>query len=167
VSTPRKDQTATETSAPVNQGRHEAQCSVCKHAQREEIEQEFVGWKSTDKIAQTYELSRDAIYRHARAYDLLEPRRRNVRGALERIIEQAGEVPVNAAAIVAAISAYSKINSNGQWIDRRETIDMGELFSRMTKDEMRRYAIKGELPPWFTSVVGATAGDSQGAEDEL
>jgi hypothetical protein len=150
----------------VNQGRHESQCSICKHAQRNEIEQEFLTWRSPDKIAETFGVCRDSIYRHARALDLLEPRRRNVRCALERIIERAGEVRVNAAAVVSAVAAYSKLNPNGQWIDRRETIDLNDLFARMTEDEMRRYASSGELPGWFSSVVGATTGDSEWDSDE-
>ncbi len=148
--------------APVNQGRHEAQCSVCKHPQRAEIEEEFLSWKSPDKIGKAFKLSRDSIYRHARAMDLIEPRRRNVRCALERMIERAGDVKVNAAAIVSAVATYSKLNAQGQWIDRRETIDLNDLFARMTEDEMRRYAIRGELPTWFTSAVGATPIASQG-----
>jgi len=86
-------------------------------------EQDFLTWKSPDKMAETFGVSRDSIYRHARAFDLLEPRRRNVRFALERIIERAGEVEVNANAIVAAVSTYAKLNAHGQWIDRREAID--------------------------------------------
>jgi hypothetical protein len=150
----------------VNQGRHEAQCSVCKHAQREEIEQDFLTWKSPDKIAETFGICRDSIYRHARAFDLLEPRRRNVRFALERIIERAGDVEVNANAVVSAVAAYSKINTNGQWIDRRETIDLNDMFAKMTNAEMDRYATKGELPEWFSSVVGATGADSKRGENE-
>lgn len=146
--------------------RHESQCTICKHAQREEIEREFIGWLSSAKIAKQFRVSRDSLYRHARAFDLIEPRRRNVRGALERIIEQAGDVEVNAAAVVAAIMAYAKINANGQWIDRTEQVNMVELFKRMTRDELLRYANKGELPLWFTSVVGQTTTDSQGAENE-
>jgi hypothetical protein len=150
---------------PVNQGRHEAQCSICKHSQRAEIEQDFLTWKSPDKITKTFGVSRDSIYRHARAFDLLEPRRRNVRFALERIIERAGDVEVNATAVVSAVAAYSKMNTTGQWIDRRESIDMNEMFAKMTNDEMDRYATKGELPEWFTSVVGATAADSQAGKN--
>lgn len=90
----------------VNQGRHEAQCSICSHADREGIEQDFLTWKSPDKITKTFGVSRDSIYRHARAFDLLEPRRRNVRFALERIIERAGDVEVNANAIVAAVGTW-------------------------------------------------------------
>src|SRR6266576_1916327 len=157
----------TNTTRPkVNQGRHEAQCSICKHTQREEIEQDFLTWKSPDKIAETFEICRDSIYRHARAFDLLEPRRRNVRFALERIIERAGDVEVNANAVVSAVATYSKLNGSGQWIDRRETIDLNDMFARMTEEEMRRYASKGELPTWFTSVVGATETNSQRGHNE-
>ena len=154
------------TPRKVNQGRHEAQCSLCKHSRREEIEQDFLSWKSPDKIAETFGMCRDSIYRHARAFDLLEPRRRNVRFALERIIERAGDVEVNASAVVSAIATYSKLNANGQWIDRRETIDLNDMFAKMTEDEMRRYASSGALPAWFTSVVGATAADSQAGKNE-
>ena len=49
-------------------------------------------------------------------------RQRNIRAALERIIEKADEVEVTAAVIVAAVQAYSKINAAGQWIERSETV---------------------------------------------
>jgi hypothetical protein len=75
-------------------------------------------------------------------------------------------VEVNANAVVSAVATYSKLNANGQWIDRRETIDLNEMFARMTNAEMDRYATKGELPEWFTSVVGATAADSQAGKNE-
>jgi len=153
---------AAASSAPVNQGRHEAKCTICKHLQREEIEQEFLNWKSPEKIGEAFGLSRDSIYRHARALDLLEPRRRNVRRALEQIIERAGDVEVNANAIVSAVATYAKLNASGQLIDRVENVNLNELFSRMTEEEMRRYATRGDLPEWFTAV--ATPNDSREAE---
>ena len=161
-----KSESPVEHEATVNKGRHELQCSICKHAQREEIEHKFLTWKSPDKTATAFGICRDSIYRHARAMNLLEPRRRNVRFALERIIERAGDVEVNASAIVSAVAAYSKLNANGQWIDRRETIDLNDLFLRMTEDEMQRYAATGELPEWFSSLVGATTGNSRGGGNE-
>ena len=61
----------------VNQVRHEAQCSICKHAQRTEIDREFVRWGNTTNIAESYGLSRDSIYRHAHATSLFPKRQRN------------------------------------------------------------------------------------------
>jgi hypothetical protein len=141
-------------------GRHEYQCSVCAHARREEIDLAFVNWTSPARIAREYRVSRDSIYRHAHALSLFEKRRRNVRTALERIIEKAGEVNVGAAAVVSAVTAYAKINANGQWVERTEQVSLNQLFERMTREEMEAYAIDGQLPPWFERAVGATDADS-------
>lgn len=42
------------------------------------------------------------VYRHAHAFGLFTKRDRNIRAALTRIMEQAGEVEVSAASIVDA-----------------------------------------------------------------
>ena len=73
-----------------------------------------MGWVSPAKIAEEYSVSRDGVYRHAHAFGLMEKRRRNVRAALERIIEKAGEVEVNASSVVGAVSAYAYLTSCGR-----------------------------------------------------
>jgi hypothetical protein len=93
-------------------------------------------------------------------------RQRNIRKALERIIEQAETVEVNASAVVAAIQAYAKISNSGQWVERVQGTNMNELFDRMTTQELDDYARDGSLPEWFTNVVGATASDSLGVPSE-
>lgn len=146
----------------ISLGRHRMNCTICAHEKREEIEQEFIAWKSPTLIATNYDLAdRTSIYRHAHAFGLMEKRRRNVRAALERMIEKSGDVDVTAAALVAAIQAYAKINAQGQWIDRSEHVNLNELFERMTIEEKETYAIEGKLPSWFSQTVGDTAGISQ------
>ena len=143
-----------------NLGRHKRNCSVCCHPKLAEIESDFILWRSPAAIAQEYGLAdRTSVYRHAHALGLFPKRQRNVRAALEKIIEKAGEVAVTAPAVVAAIQAYSKINTAGQWIDRSEHVDLNALFEKMTAQELETYAQSGSLPAWFTGVVGATAGD--------
>ena len=153
------------TSKPVSLGRHKRNCGICRHEQRLEIEAEFVAWRSPAVLAQQYGLAdRGSIYRHAHAFGLFAKRQRNVRAALERIIEKAGEVEVTASAVVAAVQAYSKINSTGQWIDRSENVNLNELFDKMSQDELEAYARDGKLPAWFSETVGisrATPDDSQ------
>ena len=140
----------------VNLGRHRRNCSVCAHQQREEIESEFISWRSPSTIATEFGLSdRSSIYRHARALDLFAKRQRNVRAALERIIEHAGEVDVTASAVVSAIQAYSKLNAAGQWIERTEQVSLNDLFDRMSTQELEEYATNGTLPSWFDAVSGA------------
>src|SRR5271169_5269637 len=141
-------------------GRHRRACSVCAHPRCAEIEADFVSWRSPAAIAQEYSLAdRASVYRHAHAFGLFPKRQRNVRAALERIIEKAGEVEVSAAAVVAAVQAYSKINAAGQWVDRSEHVNLNELFNQMTLQEMEAYAKDGTLPDWFTVTLGATPSD--------
>ena len=128
---------------------------MCAHARREEIEADFIGWRSPAAIAIDYGLSdRTSVYRHAHALGLFGKRQRNIRAALERIIERAGDVDVTASAVVSAIQAYSKINASGQWIDRSEQVNLNDLFERMTNEELEAYAQDGTLPGWFESAVG-------------
>jgi hypothetical protein len=144
-----------------NAGRHESGCRLCAHPEREQIEAEWCAWANTSKLAKRYGLSRDSIYRHALAFNLREKRGKNLRAALERIIERANVVTVNAAAVVSAVAAYAKINSQGAWVDRVERIDLNALFNKMTAGELEAYARDGSLPEWFTDIVGATPSDSQ------
>jgi hypothetical protein len=151
--------------ASKSRNRHERDCKVCHHLHREQIERDWVAWGDTTRIAKQYQLSRDSIYRHAHALGLFAKRRRNIRQALERIIEKAETVPVSASSVVAAVQAYAKINTSGQWIERQERVDMNALFERMTREELDAYARDGKLPDWFVEAVGATNVDTSN-EDE-
>lgn len=68
---------------------------------------------------------------------------------------------VTAGAVVAAVQAYAKINAAGQWVDRTETINLHDLFERMSQDELEAYAREGKLPYWFTQSAPATSTDGQ------
>jgi hypothetical protein len=143
--------------AKVNLQRHQRTCTVCRHPKCTEIEAAFVAWRSPITIAAEFGLAdRASVYRHATAVGLFEKRQRNVRAALEGIIERSGEVQVTASAVVAAVQAYAKINSVGEWIDRSENVSLNDLFARMTPEELETYAKSGDLPRWFCGVTSAT-----------
>jgi hypothetical protein len=76
-----------------------------------------------------------------------------------RFLEHAGEVEVTAPAVVSAIQALSKINAQGRWIERVETVSLGALFEKMTPDELERYAREGVLPNWFQAATGPEGSD--------
>lgn len=151
------------TRGQVSLGRHQRNCTVCSHAQREEIESDFIAWRSPATITAEYGLAdRTSVYRHAHALGLFAKRQRNIRAALDRIIEKAGEVDVTASALVAAIQAYAKINAAGQWVDRTEQLSLNDLFDKMSTDEFEEYAQNGTLPDWFEAATPrATEEDSQ------
>ena len=145
--------------------RHEQRCSVCLHADRVEIDADFVNWTGPGRIAKKYHISRDALYRHAHATNLMERRQRNVRQALEKIIERADAVKANASAVVAAVTAYARINSRGKLIERTQTVNLNQLFNRMTKAELEDYAKTGALPEWFELSLSATGADNYGGQN--
>jgi hypothetical protein len=138
--------------------RHKGQCTICSHEKCKEIEAAFVAWESPEKIAAEYGLShRTTVYRHAKAFGLNLRRQQNIRVPLERIIERAGDpaLQVTGATVVQAIAVYGKLNAQGQLIERRETVNLNELFERMTIQEKESYAREGKLPDWFTQTVGS------------
>jgi hypothetical protein len=137
-------------------------CTICKHEQKDEIEAEFVAWRNPAAIAGDYGLTdRTTVYRHAEALGFGARRKRNVRAALERIIEKADCVEVTASAFVSAVQAYSKINAAGKWIDRTETISLNDLFARISTTELETYAGTETLPAWVSATLTATGPDSQ------
>ena len=70
-----------------------------------------------------------------------------------------------AAAVVSAVATYAKINTNGQWVERCESVNLNELFERMTPEEMEVYAKEGALPAWFEHALGATDLNSRGGSN--
>jgi hypothetical protein len=141
--------------------RHQRICSVCAHQHREEIESAFLSWRSPAVITIEYGLAdRASVYRHAHALGLFPKRQRNIRAALERIIEGAEGVDITAASVVSAIQAYAKINAAGEWIERTQTVSVNDLFDRMTTAELETYAVSGVTPSWFRAALGATGTDS-------
>jgi predicted DNA-binding ribbon-helix-helix protein len=136
---------------PTDGERHSRICRICQDPRREEIELEFVEWKPLAVIAHEKKLSQSALYRHINATGLFGKRDRNLKAALSRFIERGYRVKVTAQSFIAAIQAMAKINSEGQWVDKVENVNARaqELFSRMSRAEMLRYAESGELPAWF------------------
>jgi hypothetical protein len=152
---------------PISLGRHKRNCTICAHEKRDEIEEEFINWTGATEIAKDYELAgRTTVYRHAHAFSLFAKRQRNIRAALEKIIEKAGEVEVTSSAVVAAVQAYAKINAQGHWVDRSEHVNMNDLFERMSGAELETYAKDGILPAWFSQLVSATPMHSQEVEND-
>jgi hypothetical protein len=98
--------------------RHRRKCSVCKHAERDAIEEAFLHWISPDFITEEFKLPDwSSLYRHAHATGLFAQRRRNVRFALEEVIERSVEVETTAAGLVRVIRAYASLTDTGEWVE--------------------------------------------------
>ena len=100
--------------------RHARKCTICRHPEREDIEDEFLHWHFPNAIAVSFQLGDErVVYRHARATGLMARRRDNCQAALDRIVEHADALrSVKADSIIRAIRAYSCLTESGRWIER-------------------------------------------------
>jgi hypothetical protein len=119
---PRK-QSHPKTQAEIDLSRHERRCTICRHPEREAIEEAFLQWRNVKFIAHEFnaEGGYSAIYRHARALSLFKKRNLTLRSALEFVIEQSERIVPTAEGLVKAIRAYTRINDVGEWIDTPTT----------------------------------------------
>jgi hypothetical protein len=155
-----------EEARSVNLGRHQAQCTICLHPCRQEIEEQWINWWYVNHISRDYGVTRDALYRHAHAFDLFSKRRRNIRAALEQIIERVNPTIMNGSVILSAIKEYVKMNSAEQRVEQVQGSNLKKSLERMSKEEREAFVRDGSLPNWFSSPKGATPSDSQAGEKE-
>jgi len=98
--------------------RHSRRCIICHHPEREDIEEEFVHWRSPSRLAHDYKLGDyRTIYRHARAAGLLLQRRERLHSALDAFVESVDDVTFTGDTILRAMRAYSCIDSHGRWTE--------------------------------------------------
>jgi hypothetical protein len=99
--------------------RHRRKCAVCHHPNCQEIEQEYLRWRSPAAIARVYGLSGPTtIYRHVHATGIFARRRARLRLALDPLIEQVTEVNLTAHAILSAIKTSFNFQNARKWIGR-------------------------------------------------
>jgi hypothetical protein len=97
---------------------HEAHCSICRHPDRADIEEEFLHWLSPRTMREFFGVESRAVYRHAHAFNLFAARDRNLRFALGHIIDRAERVPdLRGPDIIRAVHAFAHINAEGQWVE--------------------------------------------------
>jgi hypothetical protein len=126
----------------------------------------WISWGNTSWIAERCGVTREAIYRHAHAFDLFDKRARNLPMALGKIVEKVDGTPVSGSAIISAIKELAKLYSRGEEKERAQSANPKELFERMSPEERGLFARDGSLPEWFSRAKGATPSDSQGGEKE-
>jgi hypothetical protein len=150
----------------VNLGRHKSQCTICLHPKCEEIEEMWMDWCHVSHIESVYQVSRDAVYRHANALGLHDKRKKNIVRVQERIIEKGDATSPSASEVVSAVNAYVKLTDAGQGTEQTQGPNPKELFERMSKEERETFARDGSLPDWFSRAKDATPDESEEGEEE-
>jgi hypothetical protein len=102
----------------VSLNHHKAHCVICTHSDRADIEEDFLPWRSAGDIAEEHQVGdRRTVYRHAHATGLWQRRRRNLRAALESLIEGVDTVEVTGDTVIRAAIAHARINDEGRYVD--------------------------------------------------
>lgn len=103
---------------PAKPSRHRRRCIICRHDDMHAIEQAFLEWRRPNDIKYEFQLpNRMCLYRHARATGLFEKRARNLRFALEKVIEESTCRPPSADSIIRAVRVYGCLDSIGRWVE--------------------------------------------------
>ena len=97
--------------------RHSRKCSICRHPERQSIDEAFLHWRSPQTIMHCFGISSETtIYRHAHAFNFVALRNRNLQSALGNIIEDIDTRHFTGAEMLDAVRALAHLNENGRWI---------------------------------------------------
>jgi hypothetical protein len=69
--TMKRTKNSTDDGKPVNLARHAAECKICAHANRLEIEREFVGWVDWTRMVEWVQAAESEI--HKGGWSFLKP----------------------------------------------------------------------------------------------
>ena len=130
----------------VSLGRHRAQCRICSSPDCQQIEEAWTNWSETYSLAKRFGVSRDAVYRHAHALGLFHLRRKNLRGALEQIVERIDQTRMNGPDILEAIKVLLKMDKDDKEKGPSRDLDFKSLFCQMSPEERTAFANDGSLP---------------------
>ena len=107
---------------PPHLERHTRKCQICRHPDREYMEQEYEDWVKISLIARHYNVDDSSLHRHLTAVGLVARRRNNVGAVLERIIERGAEKPVSGNTIIRAVKAYCCLTDDNKWIEPQRKV---------------------------------------------
>jgi hypothetical protein len=107
---------------PAHLERHIRKCQICRHPDREEMEQEYEDWVRVSRIARHYKVDDSSLHRHLTAVGLVAKRRNNVRVVLERILERGAEKPISGNTIIRAVKAYTCLRDGNKWVEPQRKV---------------------------------------------
>ena len=104
------------------QDRHSRKCQICRHPDREQIEEDFLQWRRPWAISREYEIPEASLFRHGHAFNLFGLRRENMRLALDRVIERGADRENTGDTIIRAVRAQACLTDDNKWIEPAKRI---------------------------------------------
>jgi len=121
--------------------RHARKCTICRRADRKDLEDAFLRWRDRDSIVNEFRLAHhSAIYRHAHATGLIARRKANLYTALEYIIEQAQSVKPTASAVITAVRICAQMD--GLWSEPPEPTSSSAKMSTIRRPPLRVFSLQ-------------------------
>ena len=154
------------TEREVSRGRHMAQCSICKHPQREEIEETWLNWTGLATIEFKYKVSRDSVYRHAHALGLFSKRRSNLIPSYERIVERGDTISYSGSNIISALRELEKLIQVEKAAEAVQSADPKPASQETPAKESDNGVVAGSLVTLLDEMPGAQPGQGQNEEKE-
>jgi hypothetical protein len=97
--------------------RHSRKCSICRHPQRQQIDESFLHWRSPATIMHCFGIENETtIYHHAHAFNFFALRNRNLQSALSNVVEDIDRHSFTGAEILDAVRALAHLTADGRWI---------------------------------------------------
>ena len=112
---PRPELSSAERQAA--EDRHRRKCQICRHPEREQIEEDFLQWRRPWAIGREYGIPEATLFRHAHAFNLFQLRRDNMRLALDRVIEKGVGVENTGDVIIRAVRAQACLTDDNKWVE--------------------------------------------------
>ena len=100
-----------------SEDRHRRKCQICRHADLDQIEEDFLQWRRPWAISNEYGVPEASLFRHAHAVGLFSLRRDNLRLALDRVIERGSRIENTGDTIIRAVRAQACLTDENRWIE--------------------------------------------------
>jgi hypothetical protein len=154
-----------DTDSPLD--RHSRKCQVCRHPERQAIEEQFSHWLRPSNIARLYDLDWRALYRHAHAVGLFDQRRHNMRSIMENILERGAEAPVTADALLRTYRAYTTLGDDGKWVEPAKHVVFSTQRFEAPQPEPQIESVEMNALPAAPNAVEQAAPDTQIPAQEM
>jgi hypothetical protein len=154
-----------ESAEPTFLERHSRKCSICRHPQRQQIDESFLHWRSPATIMHCFGIENETtIYHHAHAFNFFALRNRNLQSALSNVIEDIDRHHFTGAEMLDAVRALAHLSEDGRWIHHTSKSEV--MYS------MQRLPAVAGLPaaaglPAHRNALSAGADPSAAADNEI
>jgi hypothetical protein len=147
-----------ESTGPTPLERHARKCSICRHPERQQIDESFLHWRSPQTIMHCFGIKTETtIYHHAHAFNLFALRNRNLQSALCNIIEDIDTRDFTGREILDAVRALAHLTADGRWIHHTSKSEV--MYSMQRLPAVAGLPAVAELPTAHAALPAHSNGD--------